>query len=507
MQHLATGSRVEIVPSSKLPLKDVCFSLDGSFVYYRQVLAGELGSLFRVPVLGGKQEQVGSSVWSRVSFSPGGNQMIFFRFSPKTGKSSIVIAEANGSEERELVSQPSGPEGFFGAPSWSPDGKMIAVNMQVVRPQPQTVLAVLDANTGSQLGQISGDWIGINSVCWLPSGNLIVAAGVRSNPVGSQVWQASFRDNKLLKITNDVNNYTEVSVTSDGKRLAVLQIDTRSEVWLSSTANAKDPRRILQDKFDGLGGLDWIDNKSILFFTRVGSDFCFSRFSFDDGTREVVIRGNPYMMHPSISREGHLLVYTAFDGITSEIWACDLSGRNAKRLSDSTSCFWPDISADGSWVVYCSEGGALSRVVRSTIAGDNAQTVSDTTFPCFVSRISPDGHWIAYYMYNEPRERVEIVLTSTDGGSPTRVIDVPQTPDAGFSTLHWTPDGSSILFQLKQDGASNVWEQPLNGGVAQKITNFQDMGIDDFSLSPDGKTLAVSRSKSTSDVVFIEGFR
>jgi serine/threonine protein kinase len=507
MQHLTTGSRVEIVPSSRLPLKDVCFSLDGSFVYYRQVIAGDLGNLFRVPVLGGKQEQIDSSVWSRVSFSPDGNRMIFFRFSPKTGNSFFIIARANGTEEKELLSQPSARDNFFGTPSWSCDGKLIAVNKDIVGQQPQTVLAILDANTGRQLGQISGDWNIINSVCWLPSGDLIIAAGIRSNPGGSQIWRASYLDNKLRKITNDINNYAEVSVTSDGQRLVVLQVDTRSEVWLSSVITANNTRRILQDKFDGVGGLDWIDNQSLLYFTRVGSDYCFSRFSLVDSTREVVIRGNPFVIQPSVAREGHLLAYTSLSGNMAEIWVCDLSGRNAKRLSDSAWCAWPDISTDGDWLVYCSEGGALSRVVRSNLNGDKVQIVSDTTYPSFESRISPDERWIAYYMYNEPRGKVEIIITPSDGRAPNRVIDVPQTPDAGFSTLRWTPDGSSILFQLMQDGASNVWEQPLDGRVARQVTTFPDMDINDFSMSPDGKTLAICRSKSTSDVVFIEGFR
>jgi hypothetical protein len=50
---------------------------------------------------------------------------------------------------------------------------------------------------------------------------------------------------------------------------------------------------------------------------------------------------------------------------------------------------------------------------------------------------------------------------------------------------------------------SNIWTQPLDGGPARQITNFQSDHIFWFEWSPDGRQLGVSRGAITSDVVMI----
>jgi len=58
-----------------------------------------------------------------------------------------------------------------------------------------------------------------------------------------------------------------------------------------------------------------------------------------------------------------------------------------------------------------------------------------------------------------------------------------------------------------QDGVSNIWSQPLNGGKPVQVTNFKTGRIFNFAWSRDGKQLALARGTLTNDVILISDFR
>jgi Tol biopolymer transport system component len=56
----------------------------------------------------------------------------------------------------------------------------------------------------------------------------------------------------------------------------------------------------------------------------------------------------------------------------------------------------------------------------------------------------------------------------------------------------------------RENGVDNVWVQPLDGSTGRQITDFKSEQIWSFSLSPDGKSLAVLRGHFDSDVVLLQ---
>jgi hypothetical protein len=53
------------------------------------------------------------------------------------------------------------------------------------------------------------------------------------------------------------------------------------------------------------------------------------------------------------------------------------------------------------------------------------------------------------------------------------------------------------------ENAINLWEEPLDGNEPRQLTKFSSNGIRNYAFSRDGKQLAVSRARFTSDVVLI----
>jgi hypothetical protein len=49
--------------------------------------------------------------------------------------------------------------------------------------------------------------------------------------------------------------------------------------------------------------------------------------------------------------------------------------------------------------------------------------------------------------------------------------------------------------------------QPLDGTPPRRVTDFQDLLLYGFAVSPDGKSLAYSRGPRTRDAMLIRGFR
>ena len=137
-----------------------------------------------------------------------------------------------------------------------------------------------------------------------------------------------------------------------------------------------------------------------------------------------------------------------------------------------------------------------------------AQAAGKTPFtPADINRLaalsdpalSPDGHWLVYTVTTNNAERdqpqSDLWRVSFDGRERTQLT---HTPDADESQAQWSGDGKFIAFLSDRkhtdgnddEGATQVWMMPADGGEARQITHFP-AGVEEFALSPDGKRLAV----------------
>ena len=56
VEQVTTGSDVQLIPPADVGYGGLIFSRDGDFLYFVQSKGGRLGSLYKIPVLGGRQE-------------------------------------------------------------------------------------------------------------------------------------------------------------------------------------------------------------------------------------------------------------------------------------------------------------------------------------------------------------------------------------------------------------------------------------------------------------------
>jgi eukaryotic-like serine/threonine-protein kinase len=69
--------------------------------------------------------------------------------------------------------------------------------------------------------------------------------------------------------------------------------------------------------------------------------------------------------------------------------------------------------------------------------------------------------------------------------------------------VDYAPDGKSFGYLIYDHGSDALWIQPLDGSPGRRVTEFATDPIKTFAWSHDGKTLALIRSHTDSDVVLL----
>lgn len=114
-----------------------------------------------------------------------------------------------------------------------------------------------------------------------------------------------------------------------------------------------------------------------------------------------------------------------------------------------------------------------------------------------IAALAPDGKTFAYVV-NDSGQR-SLWLGFVDGGN--HLLLRPAAEDARYSNLAFAPDGNRLYFSFKNDKNSNfvLYRMPVSGGVQEKVLD----GIDNFSLSPDGRQIAFGRREGEKDLLFV----
>src|SRR5262249_43229362 len=164
------------------------FSADSEFVYYSLFDQGHpKGTLLQIPILGGTPRRILDDIDSAAVFSRDGKRLAFVRLDKATGKSTLMVANADGSDQKEVASRQR-PESFPSeGPSWSPDGKRIATGVNKLNSTGTVIEVPVDG--GPEKSLTSQKWPHVFRVAWLSDGSgLVVTAYPTEAATGTQLW-------------------------------------------------------------------------------------------------------------------------------------------------------------------------------------------------------------------------------------------------------------------------------------------------------------------------------
>jgi serine/threonine protein kinase len=511
VRQVATGSDVQVLAPDEMPFDALSFSPDGNYLYFvrSDKATFNFSYLYKMASLGGATTQLVRDVDTGATFSPDGKQIAYFRGDPQQNVWTLFVASSDGSGERKLASFSSVVSaGFIATPAWSPDGKNIALTLWEVANGQHPALKIVSVADGTSRSLYTpGSGSALGPPVWLPDGSGVLLA-IRAGTPGArgQIWYIAYPSGEARRFTNDPTDYSTccLSLTQDGKTLAVMQDSLTADLWVAQSGALDDARQVSSGEPHPLAG--WSTDGRVL---TTGVDGHVLKVPVDAGSPvHVPLREAPEVL-PNACGDGHYLVYVARSGPTSDVWRVDADGSNplqitkvgsvVMRAASKVSC-----SPDGKWVAYLVTNPTTgSSAWRVPIDGGTPTKLSENIDRPRIE-ISPDGTMVAVHLWGKTATSPSVLAAvPAQGGDPAYKFDAP----AGMFYLEWSPDSKSFDYVLTRDGVGNLWEQPLHGGPAHQITHFKANLILDFAWSQDGKQLALSRGNRNSNVVLISNFQ
>jgi serine/threonine protein kinase len=510
LRNLPTSSDTQVIPPSPASYKSLAFSPDGNYLYFIKAVDATNTNfdLYRAPVLGGTTQTVVRGIDSDITFSPDGRRIAFARSNaPETGKYALITVNLDGTDEKILhVSSPASD-----APSsvaWSPDGKQLAYRL--LRP-------------GKSLGGIALFEVGSGKVenfatfedkltldfKWLPDANGLLTLYSQKGPDYFQRSQIGFvpaGSSSFRPITRDTNSYATLTLSTDGKTLATVQTKTAETLYL---LRGSDLTAVLPQG-QSVYWFDWTSDGNLIF-----TDFTRLLRSGIDQAVPTRLLGDPNAAMVELADCGsHYFVYSwAFhEGTNStNVWRANPDGTNPVKLTDGKNDRNPVCSADEKWVYYWNQ--ELQQLWRAPLKGSGKpemlpNSVVPRTFPAGTGlSVSPDGNLLAYVLATvptpeDPYPQYKVALLDLSAASATpQLVDADERISSGG--LSFAPDGKAVAYPIRESGVDNLWVQPIGGSQGKQVTSFNSEQIFAFRWSPDGKSLALLRGHTDSDVVLI----
>jgi Tol biopolymer transport system component len=482
------------------------FSPDSKSLYY--VLRDpqkELGRLFTASV-DSFESTPGSMILEDidgpVTFSPDGHRFAFLRHweERNTSGDSVLIADETNPRDGRAIVRLTSTE-IHTQLAWSPHNDWLAA---VVFPerlakatQPIVSLFSLDGRLKRQFSSADLRVLGLPIA--LDGGSLLVFAGLPQGAQQKHLVQLFLPTGQFHEVLSDILGFDSISATNDSRTLAAVRLYQRSSIWSADASDLNAGRKLMPD-IESISSFTWLDSGDIVFPSERSGNVSLFRL---DQTGSVQPIGKPERcieLQPSTAPGQPMLVYAsncAHGGDDFNLWTLNLrTGRRRQLTNGSNYEYQPDVSADGKSIVFTSWASSISSVWKIPSTGGMPIRLSpdQARYPFF----SPDGEQIVCQIREAGGHWRVAILSASDG----RILrQLPNLPITGV--VRWSPDGSALDYINVQNGASNIWRQPLNGGAPQQLAHLGEDNIIYFAWNRNGTKLAYVRGRAESDVVLL----
>ena len=504
IRNLATNTDTQILSAFPSQYLGLTFSPDANYLYFTRETPdnGRVSRIYTMPVFGGTPRQIVLDVDSAPSLSPDGSRFVYLRWTPdrKDQYSEIHIADKDGSNDQLLYSSTDKAE----APVWSPRGNEIA--WIEVTGATAAVVKILDRASKKvrTIAQPSGVTFdrkdqGYSDLAWLADGRHLLLLYSRAHSDREQIGILDIAGNGFHTLTNDVNAYSQLAITADGKTLATVLTNVDSTLAYYKGDGGKmissTPLRITPTS------LAWADEDHLFLITR---SIGINQVQRTAGTVQPVDTGNLDIgRYIDTCQDGHIL-FTAIpkDGGEPRLFRMNEDGSEITQLTDAGGVRAPFCTPDSQKAYFTIRDEAdplLAALWSVPLAGGTPRKEFEThTFRNFLlTRDAKFAELVLMHNLTESREIVDLTSLQIVHRLP---LDVSYSE--GTSPL-FSPDGKAIVEGVISNGGNTLRYQPINGSPAHFMIDPTHNTITDFAWSPSGSKLGVLQLRKSSDVVLI----
>ena len=426
-----------------------------------------VAELWVQPLPAGAPHRVGSIMALLATWTPDGTHIAY---SPDEDRSSIMVANKNGSEPRQLARVP----GIVYSIRYSPDGRRIRFDLASQETDSNSIWE-MNAD-GKNVHPLLPNWKESNfqaSGNWSPDGKYYYFEAGRGND--QSIWVMS--DHRSIfgqragpsRLVSGPLHFSNPVPSGDGKRLFVLGEDPRVELVRF------DPHlRRLDPYLPGLsiGPVDFSpDRKWIAYISYPDATLWRSRV---DGRDKLQLTFPPVRAYePRWSPDGSQIVF--MDVPFDSPWKIRLispSGGNPENLlPDQMEGADPTWAPDGKSIVFGDHSGHLfdenkkSEIHVLDLRTRTIATIQDSS-DLFSPRLSPDGRYIAAVSL----DFAKLMLFNTRTKRWSKVAD-----GKGFGYNEWSHDSKYVYLSQSRDGAGELVRVRIKDHVVEHELNLKDV--------------------------------
>jgi eukaryotic-like serine/threonine-protein kinase len=449
--------------------------------------------LYVMSVFGGTPRQLIFNVDSPVSLAPDGNRFTFLRWLPdqKDDFSEIHIIDKDGRNDQVLYStvEKALP------PVWSPDGSRIAW-LQTEAGTTRIGLKVMEIASKklTTVGPPPGiSWVNpdlaYTTLGWTPDSRHLLALYYKQHTDHAQIGVVTIPSGEFHSVTNDVNSYSQLVLSGNGRTLATVLTTVDSSIALYGPDGGEPvstlPLRIKPN------AIAWATEDRLLYIVGGLSSGTIDRAtgsvqSFDTGE---VAPGDFIASCP----DGHIL-FTGFPKGRSEprLFRMNADGGEVAQLTTSGFARAPSCSADSQKAYFITGNDVNVSLWSIPVAGGTPKLlVRPDNYA--EAAVSPDGTRAMLFCLRQQKICAIVTDLATGQVQPPFFIDQSLANFATFSL-----DGRAIVSDVLRNGGITLLYQPFDGSSPHSLFNPAPETINSFDWSPSGKQLAVARLKSSS---------
>ena len=454
------------------------------------------GGIYTVSALGGAERKVlDISVSGPMSWSPDGKWLALAQ--GRAFNSSIFVVSPEGGEPRGIVDRQA--RQFDDAPAFSPDGRSLAFSGCASRYSCDVYLQPLrpDGSPDGAPRQIAGAGMGIYSLAWSRDGKSLIYPGMQNFGTLSYLWRAGSdgrQSPQRIEIAGPRASSPSASPVAD--RLVFESSLEDWDIWRYSAAGGSGLKSepLIVSSLSEFAPQYSPDGTRIVFCSNRAGGGTEIWVTQADGSKPVQLTRGPGVNQgtPRWSPDGR---WVAFDSYAQKgpggIYVMEASGSSPRGVTpEGNSPFW---SPDGRWICFQRKG----QIWRIPFAGGPAEQVTKHGGGP-MAYVSADNSTL-FYMKNVVGPLFSQPLA---GGEERQIL-----PYVYYKAFFVTKDGIYYFGARGDDGLYPLEFCGLDGAKSRLLERIGGRLVQGLAVSPDGKSILVSRSVGVgSDVVMIENF-
>lgn len=490
LRKIDTDESIQIIQPSDDYYFGITFSSKGDSLFFvRMPNEGhQITTLYRISTFGGVPVRILDNVVNFVSLSPDDKHLSFVRcFYKKDDYCSLIVADADGANERILLTRPS-PLHIKDA-RFSPDGRSIAFGSgNSWNGSSNTRLFQFDIESSTEREIASRTFFDIKSLEWLPDGNGLIFTAKEFLDGKISLWTVSLPGGECVRLADDPNNYYIVSLDENAGRLISTQVSNNYRLFFSDANGEKALAGARDFSFAPDGKIIYAsDDRNIWEIN-------------PDGSGQRQLTNDPATdIYPQVSPDNKYIYFTSNRTGENQIWRMNANGADQIQITKTEGGYPQLVTADGKWIFYHS--GKTERLWK--VSTETGEEIKLSEKFLMKPKVSPDGQLIAYFF----RDKVfkigvmriadqKVVKTMDYGDGESRIF-----------VLSWQPDSRTLNFVLDNDDKTSLWQQAINEDSPHRVADLGGEDIESFSVAPDGKSFAFTRGSWLHDAVLITGLK